>query len=133
MDSSHSSGSSPVTRGVITAEHTSKNCWRLSRAALASVLFALLGACSVPEPEAVKPKEVSFKPGVEGRSADEVCQSTSPECQEWTALARKCEANMRAIEAGDMSPKQPYCTEMETLRERITGIADSSAPGAYQF
>jgi hypothetical protein len=27
-------GSSPVTRGGITAERTSKNCWRLSRAAL---------------------------------------------------------------------------------------------------
>jgi hypothetical protein len=33
-------GSSPVTRGGITAERISRNCWRISRAALAAVLLA---------------------------------------------------------------------------------------------
>jgi hypothetical protein len=40
---------------------------------------------------------------------------------------------MRAIEAGDLTPKQPYCNEMEKLRETATGIKLSSAPGAYAF
>jgi len=79
------------------------------------------------------PKPSAFVPGVEGRGADEVCQSNSAECQSWTELARKCEENMRARDAGDMSPQQPYCTQAEALRERITGLQDSSAPGAYRF
>jgi hypothetical protein len=44
-------GSSPLTRGGITAERTSKNCWRLSRAALAALLFLSLGSCSLEEAE----------------------------------------------------------------------------------
>jgi hypothetical protein len=109
----------------------------------------LLGACAAPAPPpppraAVQPKPAAveppsspkpsaFVPGVEGRGPDEVCQSNSAECQEWTELARKCEENMRARDAGDISPQKPYCTQAEALRERITGIEDSSAPGAYRF
>jgi hypothetical protein len=70
---------------------------------------------------------------VEGRGPDEVCQSNSAECQQWTELARKCEANMSARDAGDMRPQQPYCAQTEALREQITGIEDSSSPGAYRF
>jgi len=93
----------------------------------------LLGACApVVEPPST-PKPSAFVPGVEGRGPDEVCQSNSAECQEWTELARKCEENMRARDAGDMSPQQPYCTQAEALREQITGIEDSSSPGAYRF
>jgi hypothetical protein len=105
----------------------------------------LLGACAAPPPPAAvqpkpaaveppsAPKPSAFVPGVEGRGPDEVCQSDSAECQEWTALARKCEENMRARDAGDMSPQQPYCSQAEALREQITGIEDSSSPGAYRF
>jgi hypothetical protein len=98
----------------------------------------LLGACAAPPPPSAieppsTPKPSAFVPGVEGRGPDEVCQSDSPECQEWTELARKCEKNMRARDAGDMSPQQPYCSQAEALRERITGIGDSSALGAYRF
>ena len=82
---------------------------------------------------ALEDQRNSAAPGVQGRSADKVCQSTSPACQRWTELARKCEANMRAIEAGDLTPKQPYCMEMENLRESATGIELSSDPGAYDF
>jgi hypothetical protein len=93
----------------------------------------LLGACApVAEPPSA-PSPSAFVPGVEGRGPDEVCQTNSAECQEWTELARKCEENMRARDAGDMSPQRPYCTQAEALRERITGLEDSSAPGAYRF
>lgn len=92
------------------------------------LLAAVLQGCAFSST-----RPVAFVPGVQGRSADEVCQSTSPACQRWTELARKCEANMRAIEAGDLTPKQPYCSEMEKLRESATGIELSSDPGAYAF
>lgn len=113
---------------------------------LALAAGGLLGACTAPppppaavqpKPAAVEPpstpKPAAFVPGVEGRGADEVCQSNSAECQEWTELARKCEENMRARDAGDMSPQKQYCAEAEKLRERLTGIALSSEPGAFSF
>jgi len=118
-------GSSPITRGGITAIRTGKNCWHLSRA-LAFLLFLPLASCS-------SPKEEAFKPGVEGRSAEEVCQSTSPDCQQWTALAIKCQENMSRRDEGYMGRLEPYCDQMETLREQVTGIAVSSDPGAYSF
>jgi hypothetical protein len=93
----------------------------------------LLGACTPVAAPPSAPSPSAFVPGVEGRGPDEVCQSSSPECQRWSELARKCEENMRARDAGDMSPQQPYCAQAEALRERITGIEDSSAPGAYRF
>ena len=79
------------------------------------------------------PPEPPFTPGVPGRSPAEVCQSTSSACQAWTELARKCEDNMRQREAGFMGALPAHCSEMETLRERVTGVSDSSSPGAYQF
>ena len=88
-----------------------------------------------PEPQLPEsiPPEPSFTPGVPGRSPAEVCQSTSSACQAWTELARKCEDNMRQREAGFMGALPAHCSEMETLRERVTGVSDSSSPGAYQF
>jgi hypothetical protein len=107
-------------------------CAPMPRLLLLAVCL-LLGACApVAEPPST-PNPSSFVHGVEGRGSDEVCQSNSAECQEWTELARKCEENMRARDAGDMSPQQPNCTQAEAFRERITGIEDSSAPGAYRF
>jgi hypothetical protein len=75
----------------------------------------------------------SFVPGVEGRSLSETCQTKSAECQEWTALAKKCEENMAKRDAGDMSPMKPYCSDMETLREQASGVALSTDPGAFNF
>lgn len=75
----------------------------------------------------------TFTPGVEGRSASEVCQSTTKACQQWTELAKKCEANMRRREAGDMSRMEPYCEQAEAYREQVSRVVDSSAPGAYSF
>lgn len=82
---------------------------------------------------AEKRAEAAFTPGVEGRALNEVCNSTSQQCQAWTALARKCEDNMRQREQGYMGAQPPFCTQAEQYREAITGIADSSAPGAYSF
>ncbi len=70
---------------------------------------------------------------VEGRSQEEVCNSTSQACQRWTELARKCEENMRQREAGYTGRLHPYCGEMEAFREEVTGVPLSSSPGAYDF
>lgn len=93
------------------------------------LLIALLGGCgSAPsEPPA------AFTPGVEGRSASEVCQTTSQECQTWTELVKKCEESLRQREAGYMGRQEPYCTRAEEYREAVTGVLNSSSPGAYAF
>ena len=96
---------------------------------IAAPLILALAACGSPEP----PKQQGFTPGVEGRSAEEVCNTTSTECQEWTALAEQCQENMRRRDEGYMGRLEPYCDQMETYRERVTGIALSSDPGAYNF
>ena len=93
----------------------------------------LLGACAPDAAPPFAPSPSAFVPGVEGRGPDEVCQSSSPECQRWTELARKCEENMRARDAGDMSPQRPYCAQAEAYREQVTGVAISGGPGAYGF
>jgi hypothetical protein len=86
-----------------------------------------------PVPPVVSP-EVAFTPGVEGRSPDEVCNSTSQACQKWTEMARKCEENMAARESGYMGKFEAnYCSDMESFREKVTGIDNSSSPGAYSF
>jgi hypothetical protein len=74
-----------------------------------------------------------FVPGVDGRSSEEVCNSTSENCQRWTFLAKQCEENIRQRDAGYVGQQAPYCTEMEVLRESVTGIDLSTAPGAYDF
>lgn len=107
---------------------------------LAPVYLVLIAGCApssppspLPPSEPPQSRPSAFTPGVEGRAADEVCNTASPACQQWTELAWRCEENMRARDAGDMSPQRPYCTEAETLREKITGIPLSSDPGAYAF
>jgi hypothetical protein len=84
---------------------------------------------SIPPPT----EPAGFIPGVEGWSSDEYCKSASLACQQWTELARKCASNMRRREAGYMGRLEPYCTQAEELRERVTGISLSGAPGGYDF
>lgn len=74
-----------------------------------------------------------FTPGVEGRSAESVCNTTSENCQKWTFLAKRCEQNMLQRDAGYTGEQAPYCSEMESFREKITGIGISTDPGAYDF
>lgn len=94
-----------------------------------SLLIALLAGCS----SAPSAPPVVFTPGVEGRSASEVCQTTSQECQTWTELAKKCEESLRQQEAGYMGRHEPYCTQAEEYREAVTGVLNSSSTGAYAF
>ncbi len=103
---------------------------------LSRVPFERIGAPPAKTKPALaqtSPSEPPFTSGVPGRIPAEACQSTSFECQEWTKLARKCEENMRQREAGFMGHQLPYCSEMETFREQVTGIPDSGSPGAYSF
>jgi hypothetical protein len=75
-----------------------------------------------------------FRPGVEGRSPDEICISTSPACQKWTYLSRKCQENMALRDAGYMGEfDRYYCGEAESFREQVTGIPLSTSPGAFDF
>jgi len=54
-------------------------------------------------------------------------------------LYKECEVNMKLIEQNnyEKSTKQlgrrNFCSEAEEMRERITGILDSNAPGAKDF
>jgi hypothetical protein len=99
----------------------------------APLLMDALGVAACSPNQSLSTKPAAFTPGVEGRGSEEVCQSTSPEFQQWTDLARKCEDNLRKRDAGDKSPQQPYCTQAEELRQRVTGVPLSSEPGAYNF
>lgn len=103
------------------------NPWGLSTLLLLGGCVSRPVATTAPSPAAV------FVPGVEGRSGSEVCNSTSPACQRWTELARKCEDNLRQREAGYMGRQIPYCDQAETYREQVTGVGVSSASGAYDF
>ena len=54
--------------------------------------------------------------------------------EKYDYLSKKCDENMERRYAGYMGKfDRNYCTEAEELRERITGIEDSSAPGAMDF
>jgi len=56
---------------------------------------------------------------------------------EW--LSKECDTSEKLIEASGYTKsasqlgRRSYCTEAEEMRERITGILDSTAPGAKNF
>jgi hypothetical protein len=101
-------------------------------AAIIAGLFAGCGS-TPPAPPAPPAPPIAFSPGVGGRSAFDTCQTTSEECRTWTELARKCEDNMRRRDSGFMGRLEPFCDQAEDYRERVTGVADSSEKGAYDF
>ena len=62
------------------------------------------------------------------RPANEKCNSASPECEQWTKLAIKCDANMARRDEGYMGKLEPWCSDAEEYREKVTGIDLSSTP-----
>jgi hypothetical protein len=54
-------------------------------------------------------------------------------------LIKECATNEKLIEESGYTKsasqlgRRSYCTEAEEMRERITGILDSTAPGAKNF
>jgi hypothetical protein len=54
-------------------------------------------------------------------------------------LMQECDINEKLIEESGYTKsasqlgRRNYCTEAEEMRERITGILDSNAPGAKNF
>ena len=66
---------------------------------------------------------------VDLRGEDRVCDGDSGECAHWVILALHCERQYNGISTGYDQP----CGDMEDLREQLTGIDLSSAPGAYNF
>lgn len=80
--------------------------------------------------------------GCASSPAPETSKATEPqgdnrEHYDW--LKKECEENMRLIEESNYTKsasqlgRRNYCTEAEEMRERITGIEDSTAPGAKDF
>jgi hypothetical protein len=61
----------------------------------------------------------------------------SRETYDW--LMKECSVNEKLIEESNYTKsasqlgRRNYCTEAEEMRERITGIEDSTAPGAKDF
>jgi len=62
--------------------------------------------------------------------------------EHWEWLSKECDINLKLVDEsmkkGEMKSasqlgRRNYCTEMEEMRERITGILDSNAPGAKDF
>ena len=89
--------------------------------------FTVLG-CSAEQPAPQKPNDGDLRSKLlEYRSASEVCQSNSPECQAWMEKALVCETNLVNGIAGNA------CTQAEQYRERVTGIELSTAAGAFKF
>lgn len=97
----------------------------------AAVLTLVLTGCvhaTTPAPDAA-----AGVANIPERETSEACQSSSPECRRWTELAKLCEENLRQRDAGFMGRQEPYCTQAEEYREAVTGVADSTAPGAHRF
>ena len=67
------------------------------------------------------------------RPASERCNSDTLACKEWTKLAIGCDENMKRRDEGYTGKLTPYCSAAENYREQVTGIASSTAPGAYVF
>ena len=63
------------------------------------------------------------------RTADQICSSDGGNCMAWTNLALHCELQLN----GQPTDYDKPCSSAESLRERVTGIDLSSAPGAYNF
>ena len=65
------------------------------------------------------------------------CSSIEPigdNRKHWDWLMERCEKDLQKRYAGYMGKFDRYhCAEAEDMRERITGIEDSSAPGAMDF
>lgn len=68
------------------------------------------------------------------RDFSELCHSGSDACKAWRTLAYECELGMQEMDKGNFdNPYRGSCSEAEALRERVTGISLSTAPGAYSF
>lgn len=61
------------------------------------------------------------------RSSDEICASQTQACADWITLSLQCETNLANGIPGNS------CSRAEALRERETGVALSTDPGAYNF
>ena len=63
------------------------------------------------------------------RNESDICMSDGGNCMLWTNIMLHCERQMSGETTGYSKP----CTSAEEFRERVTGIALSSSPGAYNF
>ena len=88
----------------------------MKRLLLAPVMLSILGliGCSLPQTGTAEPR--------------------GDNREHWEWIDQKCDENMERRYAGYMGKfDRNYCTEMEEMRERITEIENSSAPGAMDF
>jgi len=96
-------------------------------------LILVGGACGIVyliENQPYRPRYKRSQPEVK----KEYTFTPSTPREQYDYLSKKCDENMERRYAGYMGKfDRNYCTEAEELRERITGIEDSSAPGAMDF
>ena len=118
-----------ATYGQPAPEKKTNPLMVLGGAIIAATIFGSL----LPEAEKAERPKKEEAVATLNRPASERCNSDTLACKEWTKLAIGCDENMKRQDEGYMGKLTPYCTEAETLRERVTGIELSSDPGAYNF
>ena len=97
---------------------------------LALILWSIIGVITYLENNPIRPRYKRSQPEVK----KEYTFTPSTPKEKYDYLSKKCDENMERRYAGYMGKfERNYCTEAEELRERITGIKDSSAPGAMNF
>lgn len=103
-------------------------------AAMAPLIFVLIVASLIFAALSLSSKQSSITAVNSQEKTRPTCTTNSKDCLEWKKLAEGCDRNMRLRDAGYTGVfNRNYCTEMELLRERVTGVEDSNAPNAYNF
>ncbi len=103
-------------------------------AAMAPLIFVLVVATLIFANLLLSSKQESITVVDLKEKTRPTCTTNSQDCLEWKKLADGCDRNMRLRDAGYTGVlDRNYCTEMELLRERVTGVEDSNAPNAYNF
>lgn len=103
-------------------------------AAMAPMLFVLAVATAISAALVLSSKQAPITAVNSQEKTRPTCTSNSKDCLEWKKLAEGCDRNMRLRDSGYTGFfNRNYCTEMEDLRERASGIELSTAKGAYNF
>ena len=90
----------------------------------AGLLLASTACSSEPKPPTIAEMtpQQRYEQLLAIRGEDKVCHGDTDDCNRWTELMLGCETEQTRT-----------CMDAEQLRERITGVQLSSAPGAYNF
>lgn len=88
----------------------------------------LLSSCGENQSKTAEPRNARLR-----------TEPTGDNRKHYDFLIKECDTNEKLIEESGYTKnaaalgRRNYCTEAEEMRERITGILDSTAPGAKDF